>query len=566
MALVALSFVVGAGISLWQAIEANSARKLADERAENEAIARRRAESNLRRGNEAVEILLSRVAEERLLDEPHLEDLRKSLLSDALRLNNSFLEENADDPDARFEAAKTYRRMAHIRTQLGEPQLSAEASRKPIRILESLLAKVPEERYRRELAKSYRELSISLVSGASAPDTDAVLRRNISLQDEMLNTSANDAESLFASAHAHGLLGAALRFTDVAESHVELRRVIDIVDPLRKRYPDRLQFAECIARTHWQLGLNAHQEEKYAEAKEELLLALTGATEVLAKSPRTSEFRKTHIEVLNSLAELYLDQSELESALEYARQSESAAENLAIDYPSNRVYRLQLLWRARALTAAIYLNRHDHAAAAKEFNELLSLEPDGWMPYYLVANWLARCVEQAQQDTKLSETQRDALRGQYVEQARACVNQGSLRGANEAQALNAFAWYLATCSVVEIREPPLARQFAEKAVASEPGNALFWNTLGLARYRVGQWRSAIEALHKSMALAKGNAEAADTFFLAMAHWQLGDHQEALKWYERAVAWQSEHQPENAELSRFRAEAAILLGKTAENNE
>ena len=55
---------------------------------------------------------------------------------------------------------------------------------------------------------------------------------------------------------------------------------------------------------------------------------------------------------------------------------------------------------------------------------------------------------------------------------------------------------------------------------------------------------------------EGDSE--DWFFLAMAHWQLGDKQAARKWYDQAVAWMDKNQPDNVELRRFRSEAEELL--------
>ena len=53
----------------------------------------------------------------------------------------------------------------------------------------------------------------------------------------------------------------------------------------------------------------------------------------------------------------------------------------------------------------------------------------------------------------------------------------------------------------------------------------------------------------------------------MAHWQLGDKDEAGQWYDRAVEWMEQNQPGNGELARFRAEAAELLdpGDTSRPN-
>ena len=52
---------------------------------------------------------------------------------------------------------------------------------------------------------------------------------------------------------------------------------------------------------------------------------------------------------------------------------------------------------------------------------------------------------------------------------------------------------------------------------------------------------------------------ADTwFFLAMAHLQLGDHEQARKWYDQAVESMNKKQPKNEELLRLREEAAGLM--------
>ncbi len=51
----------------------------------------------------------------------------------------------------------------------------------------------------------------------------------------------------------------------------------------------------------------------------------------------------------------------------------------------------------------------------------------------------------------------------------------------------------------------------------------------------------------------------DWFFLAMAHWQLGDKTQAHSWYDKAVPWLEKNHPKNEELIRYRDEAGALLG-------
>src|SRR5262249_40811383 len=63
------------------------------------------------------------------------------------------------------------------------------------------------------------------------------------------------------------------------------------------------------------------------------------------------------------------------------------------------------------------------------------------------------------------------------------------------------------------------------------------------------------ALDKSMEL---QGYVSDWFFLAMAHWQLGDKERAQKWYRAAILWMHGHKSTDDNLRRFRAEAAALL--------
>jgi tetratricopeptide (TPR) repeat protein len=83
--------------------------------------------------------------------------------------------------------------------------------------------------------------------------------------------------------------------------------------------------------------------------------------------------------------------------------------------------------------------------------------------------------------------------------------------------------------------------------------------LGVAHYRLGDWRQAIATLKKAEELAPGGYLAQNAFFLSMAHWQLGDKEQARKWYDQAVPWMEKNQSSNEELRRFRAEAEGLLG-------
>jgi tetratricopeptide (TPR) repeat protein len=104
---------------------------------------------------------------------------------------------------------------------------------------------------------------------------------------------------------------------------------------------------------------------------------------------------------------------------------------------------------------------------------------------------------------------------------------------------------------------------AKRAVELTPTEGNYWNTLGAAHYRAGDWKAAAQTLKKSMELRKGGG-CVDWFFLAMAHWQLGEKEQARQWYDKAVQWMDKNDPKNDELRRFRSEAAELLGVEKKN--
>jgi tetratricopeptide (TPR) repeat protein len=120
-----------------------------------------------------------------------------------------------------------------------------------------------------------------------------------------------------------------------------------------------------------------------------------------------------------------------------------------------------------------------------------------------------------------------------------------------------LAWLFATCSDKRFRDTEKAVPFAQKAVELAPANGDYWTTLAAAHYRARDWKLAIEALNKSIGLRKGG-NSTDWFFLAMAHWQVGEKEKAHQWFDQAVQWMEKNAPQNEELCRFRGEAEELL--------
>ena len=76
-----------------------------------------------------------------------------------------------------------------------------------------------------------------------------------------------------------------------------------------------------------------------------------------------------------------------------------------------------------------------------------------------------------------------------------------------------------------MRDAARAVRLAKKVVTARPESANYRNTLGVAYYRNGDDRAAVAELERAMSMQAGG-NSFDWFFLAMAHWRLGDRNKA----------------------------------------
>jgi tetratricopeptide (TPR) repeat protein len=126
------------------------------------------------------------------------------------------------------------------------------------------------------------------------------------------------------------------------------------------------------------------------------------------------------------------------------------------------------------------------------------------------------------------------------------------------QALNRYAVFLLECPDTTLRDPAMAVRCAEQAVARAATDGKFWNTLGVARYRIGAWAESAGALKKALALGY-ESDAEDGFVLAMALWRVGDRPAARARYDRALRQMNSMAPPPEAWRPVQEEATALLG-------
>ncbi|MBC7855565.1 MAG: serine/threonine protein kinase [Pirellulaceae bacterium] len=227
------------------------------------------------------------------------------------------------------------------------------------------------------------------------------------------------------------------------------------------------------------------------------------------------------------------------------------------DNPSSTAVRMQM-GIAYVSIGQILLGREEHTRAEQAlrkavdlFSQLAADHPTVGLYHLEVAQALNILGQEL-----WASNRRGAARTMF---ARALdeYNRGLQLEPKNSQTMHLIAWFYVACPDSSFHNPATAVIFAKAAIQHSPESGGHWNTLGLAHYRAGDYSLALDALEKSVELSEGG-DNLDCFFLAMTHWQLGQHDSARHWHRRGLRMEK-NRSSVLELRHFRAETESLLG-------
>ena len=533
---------------------------------------------------------------------------QRSAADAAYRQAITYLEERAaalpDEPAFRQELALCYQHLALL-VAASAPTLAEEPYRKAAALQERLAAEFPTvPDYRAELARTYSNLG-SWLPPEQAAEGDQVSRRAVELLEQVVAEVPDQPEYRYFLAVAYLHQGGKLStLNDKADTY---RRALAICRPLVDTYPDRSDYAEALGTCYFSLGsiLNglgqpAEAEQAHHQSRQvferlalayprvpgyqrQLAASFTNLGLLLHETDRLCEaeaaYRRAlehwdkvqrlmtdfatsvghHYDlgvVLNNLGDLLQKRGDAQAARPLLEQSVDHHRSAFRANPQHSAVRGALSHRLRLL-AEVLVQLGDYPAADAALEELFQILPDDWDDPFGAAASLARCAAHVERAPGLADSRRRALVAAYAGRIPDLVTEAVRRSADNPAVQNAIAWLLATSPEPWLRDGCRAAELAGRVVDRAPQEGTYWNTLGVAQYRVGNWPAAIEALNKSRHLRAGG-DSFDFFFLAMAHWRLKEKSQAEHWWEQAVRWMEKNQPTDADLRRFRAEAAATL--------
>ncbi|NUQ64559.1 MAG: tetratricopeptide repeat protein [Pirellulales bacterium] len=326
-------------------------------------------------------------------------------------------------------------------------------------------------------------------------------------------------------------------------------------EDLIKALPDVPDYEECLAVTRNDLALLRHHLGRNPEAETDARAALDIFACLTASYPEIPRYRGELAACYDTLAQILGDLARNEEASTAGKTGIEAYRTLAGLYPDVPQYRERLgVCQSHLGRILAKLGEHDGSEAAfREAVEILDGlglgAPD--LPAY--RDELAFAL--VYQGTFLLE------RGKTAEAESPLRRAGELWKAivqetSAPEYLDNLAWFLANSPEPRLRNPQEAIALAKQAVQSAEENAGYWNTLGAAWYRAGDWKASLQALEE--AAQRREIHGRDGLFLAMVFKQLGNLDKASEFYRLASQWIEKNQPGNWELVRLRAEAESLL--------
>jgi tetratricopeptide (TPR) repeat protein len=428
----------------------------------------------------------------------------------------------SDFPNVRFYRERLAWASHRLADSLTDPDDGTEAERlycEAVEEHEKLVADFPKVAiYRRGLSRAYRGHGNLLRRLGRHDDAEKVYRQTINRLQTLTAEFPQDLETQLGLSAAYqdlaSLEEAAKRPTEALEG---FRKSLEVAEHAAAKFPDQAIVWETVGHKSRALGWQLRRANHLADSEATHAKGVE-AFEKAGKMPgaSTHTLRYLAAETRRGQAEVALAQKRPKDAEDLFRKSVEDCYTLPGDFFVMKPERLRSVG-AGIDRFSLFLRGQ---GKPQEANEALQQG----------VNFFAKLSKDMPKEAVLKE----GLTERYRK----------------------FAWFLATAPNPKNRDGKRAVELAKNAVALAPESGICWNTLGIAYYRAGEWKDAVASLEKAMELRKGG-DGTDWFFLAMAHAQQQNKEEARKWYDRATAWM-DNQPENEELRRFRDEAATVL--------
>jgi tetratricopeptide (TPR) repeat protein len=540
-----------------------------------------RLKDNLDLSLKTLDEIYLKVLEERMPHDPNAAKENEELLTKALGFYENFAERNEGDASVRREVANAYGRAGVLHLRMGHFDHGNAALDRAADVCARLIEDFPaDQEPKRLLAEVHEYKGEAYLSKGELRTED--FQKGIEVLEPLLATADLRPECLETLSRLHNDLGLCLhRSGDLVEGKRHNHEAIELqarVVEKRDDLPSKLFALQQLADWRCGLGYLLLDENSPEEAAKELREVIALLTQVDAQASALPGYKRGRLPGFPSWQTVHASLGEahfmLARALRQLGQSTAAERNynrslefwtrVVQDLPAEPRHRWKLALLEQMLGTLLF-EGGQRPEAVKHYSQSIDLlikleaESQGARDHQVALGDSLKLMG----DLLLAEGKPEKAADHYRQALD--IKEGLVtRDPDNATDANDLAWFLTNCADPSFRNPVRALSLAQRAVNQLPENADFRSTLGVAQYRQGHWKAALASLEKANRLYQDRDEGT-WWFLAMAHWRLGEKEAARTCYDRATQLSKVYEYPREEEGRFRAEAADLLGIKEQKN-
>jgi tetratricopeptide (TPR) repeat protein len=440
----------------------------------------------------------------------------------ALLLQERLARENPTVTYYQRDLATCHKNIGALLSQTGQPLDALAAYQQAREIRERLVRDNPTvTEYQRDLAGSNNSIGNLLSQTGQPIDALAAYQQALLLQERL--TRENPTVTKYQNDLAESRINIGLLLEETgqpAEALAAYQRAQEIQERLVRENPSFSEYHFALAKNRLNMGILLSQIGQPSEAMAAYQHVLEILERLVHDDPAVSEYQSVMGGALNCMAALDLKNQRFDEARQKLVKAIKFQQQALVGNPNQPVYRQNL--------GSHYANLAEAAEGLKDGALLLQ-----------------------------------ARRG-LAELARS--PEGELNE-DYAEALNSLIWELVKHSPDAASRSLLAEELTNlRRMVEKFPRGLYYNSLGTAEYRMGNYQAAIDACAKSLELLPKEQNLpgphpGDLAILAMSHRQLGSAEEANKFRTQLdEAMKNESFKDDPECQSFAAEVAELFSK------
>ncbi|MBK8976113.1 MAG: protein kinase [Planctomycetes bacterium] len=319
------------------------ARQRADAAAVAEADARRQAERDFDNALEAVDTMLTRVADQSLFGAPRMYGVRHRLLTEAEAFYQRFLADHGADPRARYQAARARVVLSRVALALERDEDARATARAAIAELATLRDAAPDDaRFAIALAEARDALGQAEATFGRPEQALAAFRAAVDERRALLAQAPADHDRSVALAGALNNLGFLLGDADPSAARSAYQEALQVVDGLVASAGGGVDVDRLVAAVSNGLAGVALRHRDLAAAERHLERASAALAHLDLDGSVDLDMLQAAADVQRKRAHLAWSTGRIDDAIAAGQQEIDAVERLVRDHPDVPVYRSTL--------------------------------------------------------------------------------------------------------------------------------------------------------------------------------------------------------------------------------